>query len=64
MNQQEYQGLVLLTPSTRGNWLTNDQSYSQRLYVKPNDVAAWREITEAEYQEALPKPPEGMAPPS
>lgn len=48
MHKQEYQGLILLTPSTQGNHLTDGQHISQRLYVKKEDVAKWREITQAE----------------
>ena len=61
MNQQPYQGLMLLTPTTAGNWLTNGKSYSQRLYVKPEEVGGWKEITPAEYAAAVPTRPDPRA---
>ena len=58
MKTQAYRDLVLLTPSTQGNYLTNDKSTSQRLYVKPEDVKAWREITAEEHKKMMPVPQE------
>lgn len=55
MHKQPYQGLVLLTPSTPGDYVTDGSTYSQRLYVKPEDVSGWREIPKAEYDEMVRK---------
>lgn len=55
MKTQEYQGLVLLTPSDPGHFVTNGKSISTRLYVKPEDVAKWKEITKAQRDEMMPK---------
>lgn len=50
VNKQPYQGLVLITPSTSGDYVTDGKSYSQRLYVKPEQADEWRDISKADYE--------------
>lgn len=45
--------IVILEPSNSENWLTNGDTFSKKVYLGRNDSEAnWREITNAEKEQA------------
>ena len=41
--------ITILEPTHPDNWLTNGETFSQKVYLAPNDSADnWNEITNAE----------------